>query len=58
MAKIILLILIAISVITIYDARKICEKYFSSSMKNRQVKLLKITGFAVAIICAIILYKI
>ena len=56
MIKLILLIIIAICVKIIYDARSIADKYFSTSEINKQVKLLKIVGFIVAIICAIILY--
>lgn len=52
--KLLLIVIIAICVKLIYDAREICEKYFSSSMKNKQVTLIKITGFAVGIICTII----
>ena len=55
MTKIILLIIIAICIIIIYDARTITEKYFSIVDKNKQIKLLKIIGFIVAIICTIIL---
>ena len=55
MIKIILLIIIAISVTVIYDARKIAKKYFSSSDINRQVLLLKVVGFLVAVISAIAL---
>lgn len=54
MIKIILLILIAIGIIAIYDARKIAEKYFSSQDINRQALLLKVVGFLVCSISAII----
>ena len=54
MIKLILLIIIAISVIAIFDARRIAQKYFSTSDINKQVLLLKIIGFLVAITCAII----
>lgn len=56
MIKIILLIIIAICVTVIYDTRKIAEKYFSSTINNKQIKLLKIVGFVIAIISAIIFY--
>lgn len=56
MIETILLIIIAISVTFIYDARSIANKYFSRDDKNKQIKLLKIVGFLVAIICTIILY--
>ena len=51
MIKLILLIIIAICVKTIYDARSIAKKYFSTSDINKQIKLLKIVGFIIAIIC-------
>lgn len=54
MIKIILLIIIAIGVTTIFDARKIAEKYFSTQDINRQALLLKAVGFLVSSICAII----
>ena len=54
MIKIILLIVIAIGVKTIFDARKIAEKYFSTQDINRQALLLKAVGFLVAIVSAII----
>ena len=54
MIKIILLIVIAIGVKTIFDARKIAEKYFSTQDINRQALLLKAVGFLVSAICAII----
>ena len=54
MIKIILLILIAIGVIAIYDARKIAEKYFSTQDINRQALLLKVVGFLLSSISAII----
>ena len=55
MIRIILLIIIAIGVTAIFDARRIAEKYFSSSDINKQVLLLKAVGFLVSEICAIIL---
>ncbi len=55
MIRIILLIIIAIGVTAIFDARRIAEKYFSSSDINKQVLLLKAVGFLVSAICAIIL---
>ncbi len=55
MIKIILLIIIAICVTVIYDARRIGERYFSSSMKNKQINMLKIFGFIIGIICAVML---
>lgn len=54
MIKIILLIIIAIGVTAIFDARKIAEKYFSTQDVNRQALLLKAVGFLVSAISAII----
>lgn len=54
MIKIILLIIIAIGVTAIFDARKIAEKYFSTQDINRQALLLKAVGFLVSSISAII----
>ncbi len=55
MIKIILLVIIAIGVKTIFDARSIAEKYFSTQDINKQVLLLKAVGFLVSIVSAIIL---
>ena len=55
MIKIILLIIIAIGVTAIFDARKIAEKYFSTQDINKQVLLLKAVGFLVSVVSAIIL---
>lgn len=55
MIKIILLIIIAIGVTAIFDARRIAEKYFSTQDINKQALLLKAVGFLVSTICAIIL---
>ena len=55
MIKIILLIIIAIGVTAIFDARRIAEKYFSTQDINKQVLLLKAVGFLVSIVSAIIL---
>ena len=54
MIKIILLIIIAIGVTAIFDARKIAEKYFSTQDINRQALLLKAVGFLVSSVSAII----
>ena len=51
MIRIILLIIIAIGVTAIFDARRIAEKYFSSSDINKQVLLLKAVGFLVSGLC-------
>ena len=54
MAKIIFiiieLIVLGISVIMIYDARKIATKTFSSNETNETTKVLKIVGFIALII--------
>ena len=55
MIRIILLIIIAIGVTAIFDARRIAEKYFSTQDINKQALLLKAVGFLVSAICAIIL---
>ena len=52
--KIFLLIIIAISVTAIYDARKIGDKFFSSSDKNKVAKIIKIFGLILCIVCGII----
>lgn len=52
--KIFLLIIIAISVTAIYDARKIGDKFFSSSDKNKIAKIIKILGLILCIVCGII----
>jgi Na+/proline symporter len=56
MIEIILLIIIAICITIIYDARDIIERYFSSVDLNKQAKVLKIIGTIVAIACALGLY--
>ena len=55
MIRIILLIIIAIGVTAIFDARRIAEKYFSTQDINKQVLLLKAVGFLVSVVSAIIL---
>lgn len=55
MIKIILLIIIAIGVTAIFDARRIAEKYFSTQDINKQVLLLKAVGFLVSVVSTIIL---
>ena len=52
--KIFLLIIIAISVTAIYDARKIGYKFFSSSDKNKIAKIIKILGLILCVVCGII----
>ena len=55
MIKIILLIIIAIGVTAIFDARRIAEKYFSTQDINKQALLLKAVGFLVSVVSTIIL---
>ena len=52
----VLVIVIAICVMAIYDARKIGEKFFSSPDKNKITKIIKIIGFIILIICGVIFY--
>ena len=52
--KIILLIIIAISVTAIYDARKIGENFFSSADKNKVAKFIKVIGLILCIICGVV----
>lgn len=54
--RIIGLIIVAIGVIAIYDARDLSKKFFSDSDKNTSAKILRIFGFIIAIIGAIIVY--
>lgn len=60
MAKIIFiiieLIILGISVIMIYDARKIATKIFSSNETNETTKVLKIVGFIALIISLLMIY--
>ena len=52
--KIFLLIIMAICVTAIYDARKIGEKFFSLSDKNKSTKLIKAFGFIICVLSSII----
>lgn len=60
MGKIVLILLstiiMAISVIMIYDARIIAKKIFSSNETNETTKVLKIVGFVVLLIGLGIIY--
>lgn len=56
--KIIGLIIVAIGVISICDARDLSKKFFSDSDKNSSAMILRITGFIIAIIGAFIVYLI
>ena len=53
--QIVALIVIAIGVVMIYDARKISKKWFSFGDRNSSVKILKIIGFIIAIIGSLII---
>ncbi len=53
--KIILLLIIAIGVTLIYDARKISSEYFSKQDQNKITIILKLLGFALAIFCGFII---
>ncbi len=50
----IIVIIMAICVMAIYDARKIGEKFFSSPDKNRVTKMIKLIGFIILVMCGII----
>lgn len=54
--KIIGLIIIALGVIGIYDARLLSQKFFSDSDKNNSTKTLRVVGFIISLIGAIIVY--
>ena len=54
--KIIGLIIVALGVIGIYDARDLSQIFFSNSDKNNSAKILRIFGFIIAIIGAVIVY--
>ena len=54
--KIIGLIIVAIGLIEIYDARSLSKKIFSYSDKNTSIKVLRICGFTMSIAGAIIIY--
>lgn len=60
MGKIILILLstiiMAISVVMIYDARAIAKRMFSSNETNETTKVLKIVGFVVLLIGLGIIY--
>lgn len=51
------LILIAISVVVIFDARKVVSKMFNSNEINESTKILKIAGFLTStVVMGIILF--
>lgn len=49
------LLILAIGVTMIFDARKITEKLFSFGEKNESAKILKIIGYIISIISAILI---
>lgn len=56
--KLILVIIIAIGVTAIYDARKIVKQYFSKQDQNSTVLIIKIAGFVVSVLSGIALVAI
>ena len=44
------IIIVAIGIVGIYDARKLTNKFFSTSDTNTATRNLKIAGFVIAII--------
>lgn len=52
--KIVGIIVIAIGVVCVYDARKLVNKFFSTCDTNTAVRTMKIVGFVVAIIGGIL----
>lgn len=52
--KLFLLVVIAVCVMAIYDARKLGEKFFSKTDKNKITKVIKIFSFLICIVCGII----
>lgn len=52
--KVIGLIIIAIGVVCVYDARKLTKKFFSTSDTNDATRSLKIAGFIVSVIGSIL----
>ena len=51
----IMMMMIAIGVVAVYDARKITKTFFSSQEINKTVKTIKIVGGLVALIAMAIL---
>lgn len=56
--KLFLVIIIAIGVTVIYDARKIVKQYFSKQDQNSTVLIIKIAGFVVSVLSGIALVAI
>lgn len=55
---IIAMVIIAISVAVIYDARSIAQNFFSADQTNKNVKVLKIVGVVVLWITLGIIYQV
>ena len=54
--KIISLLIVALGVIMIYDARKISKKWFSYQDQNTSTRVFKILGFIISILgCLIVI---
>lgn len=49
------LIIVALGVIMIYDARKLSKKWFSFGEQNSSTKAIKILGFIISIIGSLII---
>lgn len=56
--KIIALIVVSIGIISICDARDLSKKFFSDSDKNSSATILRVSGFIISIIGALIIYLI
>lgn len=54
--KVFMMILIAISVCAIYDARIIANKHFSNVDSEIVVKNIRIIAFCLSIICSLVYY--
>lgn len=54
--KLIGLVILAIGVVCVYDARKITKKFFSSSKINETTRSVKVVGFIVSVVgCVLVL---
>ncbi len=52
--KLLGIIIIAIGIVCVYDARRITNKFFSTSDTNTATRNLKIVGFIIAVIGSIL----
>ncbi len=50
------LIVLAVGVVCVYDARKITKKFFSTSDINNSTKTVKLVGFIVSLIGGIVVF--